>query len=62
MSNDKSLLPVEPKLPKNLSIDERAVHARIRTRATSLRYRERGGLARLFHRSAINILPDEKSV
>jgi hypothetical protein len=59
MTKNKSLLSVEhSKLPKNISVDERAVHARIQTRVESLRYRDRrGALARLFDRFQINILP-----
>jgi hypothetical protein len=58
LTNNKSLLPVEPKLPENLSTDERSVHARIRTRVETLRYRDqRGALARLFDRFPINLLP-----
>jgi len=56
---NKSLLPCEPRLPKNVSVEERAVHAKVRTRVELLRYRDdkRGGLARLFDRFPINLLP-----
>ncbi len=58
MKFNKSLLPTGGgRLPENISVDERAVHARIRTHVESLQYRDRrrGGLARLFERFAVNI-------
>jgi hypothetical protein len=59
MTNNKSLIPLPTKVPESLSIPEREVHARVRTHLELLQYREnrRGGLARLFDRIAIDILP-----
>jgi hypothetical protein len=59
LDNNKSLIASAGKVPETLSLPERELHARVRTALESLQYRDRrrGGLARLFDRFPISIVP-----